>query len=320
MHKKATAHGESVRQVRSHKAPATGPNGFDLRLIRLLEADPRASYTQLASHLGVSRTTAKAALDRLRASGMNPVCFVDSRRLGYAFSMLLYVQTVPGAVLDVAARLASLAETRTVFVCSGPFDIVCLGVFKDPGAVPDFLQGLGRIVGISRCETVPCEEIKPNPPASASGQGTSPAAGGPPLDQLDLALIEELRHNTRITVTELSARLGSSRSTVLRKMNRLVDGGVMRMATVWGPNPAGSRGIACVGLRVSPARIKDAAAALASLPRIPGVQLCSGRYDVVAWVAFRDHRELIDFLVAEVGRVPGIASMETAVGLKLVKA
>lgn len=299
-------------------ARGAGLNELDRRLIPLLESNPRISYTELASHLGVSRTTATAALERLRAKGMSPVCFVDSRRLGYTFSLLFYIQTVPGAVLHVAARLASLAQTRTVFVCSGPSDIVCLGVFRDAGAVPGFLQGLGAIRGISRCETVACEEIKPNPPAA--GPAASPAAAGAALDEMDLALIEELRRNARMTVTELSAKLGSSRSTALRKMNRLLEDGVMRLATVWGPNLAGSRGIACVGLRVSPAHIKDAAAALASLPRIPGVQLCSGRYDVVAWVAFRDHRGLIDFLVAEVGRIPGIASMETAIGLKLVKA
>lgn len=298
------------------EAPLIDLNQTDLKLIRLLEKDPRVTYTELASRLGISRTTAKVTLQRLRGKGMTPVCFVDSRKQGYAVSLLFCIQTVPGTVLDVAARLAALAETRTVYVCSGPFDILCLGVFRNLGAVPHFLQGLGGIHGISRFETVACEETKPNPPPPAGG---GPGARGPALDEVDLLLIDELRRDTRMPVTDLAAKLGLSRSTVVRKMNRLLDRGVIRFVTLWGPKFAGSRGIACVGLKVSPARIKDAAAALAALDRVPGVQLCSGRYDVMAWITFTDQPDLIDFLVARVGRVPGILGIETAIGLKLVK-
>lgn len=304
----------------SKVSPSIALSESDLKLVRVLETNPRITYTELASRMGVSRTTATAMLQRLRGKGMDSVCFVDNRLLGYTFSTLFCIQTTPGAVLDVAGQLAALPQTRTVFVCSGPFDIVCLGVFQDLGVVPAFLQGLGAIHGISRCETVACEEIKPNPPVRAAERDGRPAGDGRGLDDSDQAIIDELRRDARITVTHLAGKLGSSRVTVLRKMNRLLDSGIVRLVTVWGPYFVGSRCIAIVGLKAAPSQIKEVAQALASYSRIPGVQLCSGRYEVVAWVVFKDHQELIDFLVEEVGKIPGITSMETSIGLKLIKA
>jgi Lrp/AsnC family leucine-responsive transcriptional regulator len=54
----------------------------------------------------------------------------------------------------------------------------------------------------------------------------------PSLDEVDLALIEELRRNGRITHEELSRRVALSRPAVVQRMKRLHDIGAIRGYTV----------------------------------------------------------------------------------------
>ncbi|MCX6000144.1 MAG: Lrp/AsnC family transcriptional regulator [Chloroflexi bacterium] len=132
---------------------------LDLRLIELLESDPLASQTTLAASLGVSRPTIGAMLQRLiDARVIETVCLVDHLALGYKNSVFFGINAVPGCLLDVADKLASLAPIHYVALCVGPFDIVSWGVFKGPRDILDFLTGdFGKIRGLSHYETIMCQ-------------------------------------------------------------------------------------------------------------------------------------------------------------------
>ena len=81
----------------------------------------------------------------------------------------------------------------------------------------------------------------------------------------------------------------------------------------------GYNGNASIGIRVSPDRIKDVAEAVAGYRSVHTVALCTGRYDVLAWVIFRERRDLMGILTQELGKIPGINAMETVTNLKTIK-
>ena len=295
---------------------------LDLRLIKLLESDPRSTQAGLAANLGISRPTIGSMLQKLIDSHViRTVCLADHVALGYTDSVVFGINTMPGSILTVADELSSLAQIHYVAVCTGPFDIMAWGLFEGPSAILEFIaEGLGKIQGLSRFETVTCQEVKISPALLSENEGYRPREKPASLDELDMALIGTLQRDSRQTAADLAQILGTSKPTVLRRMKRLHDEGVIRFVTMVDPMALGYKLVVSTGLKVYPDKIKDVAEAVGSHRTVHSVALCTGRYDVLAWMTFRDRREMMEMLLGQLGKIPGIRSMETVTSLKTLKA
>lgn len=297
-------------------------NDLDLRLIKLLESDPRSTQSVLAAKLGISRPTVGSVMQKLADSRViRTVCLADHVALGYTDSVVFGINTMPGSMLGVADQLASLPQIHYVALCAGPFDVMAWGLFKGTSEVLDFItEGLGKVHGLSRFETVMCQEVKISPAFLSDNEGYRPVEKEAALDHLDMALIGMLQRDSRQTAADLAANLRTSKPTILRRMKRLHDEGVIRLVTMVDPMALGYKLVVSTGLRVSPDRITEVAEAVGNHKNVHSVALCSGRYDVLTWMIFRDRREMMDMLSGELGKIRGIGSMETVTSLKTVKA
>ncbi len=290
----------------------------EIKLIELLDSNARMTYTDVAAHLGVGRATAKAMVERLYRKGSRTVCYVDEWVRGYVRSVAFFINADPAGLFEVANGLAALGEVQSVVLFAGPFDIMATAVFRAQGEVARFVsERLGKLRGIVRHESLVYYEIKPghgtrSDRARSEGQAV-------PLDELDLALIRELEKNARESATALATRLQTTRTTVVRRLNRLMERKIVFFQTLWSSSIWAYKGVAFVGMKVSPSRIREVARALAGCEQVRGVLVGTGRYDVICWVTFDTHENLIDFLASEVGRVRGIAGAESGIALKLVK-
>jgi DNA-binding Lrp family transcriptional regulator len=303
-------------------AEAIDLSDLDLRLIKLLESDPRSTQSGLAAKLGISRPTVGAVMQKLTDSRViRTVCLADHVALGYTDSVVFGINTVPGRMLRVADELASLPPIQYVALCAGPFDIMAWGLFQEQSEVLDFLaRGLGKVKGLSRFETVMCQEVKISPALLSDSEGYRPVEKRVSLDQLDMALIGLLQRDSRQTAADLAARLSTSKPTILRRMKRLHDEGVIRLVTMVDPQALGYRLVVSTGLKVTPDRIREVAEAVGNHRNVHSVALCTGRYDVLAWMIFRERREMMDVLNGVLGKIRGIRSMETVTSLRTVKA
>ena len=295
---------------------------LDLRLIKLLESDPRSTQSGLAAKLGISRPTVGAVMQKLMdARVIRPVCLADHVALGYADSVVFGINTAPGKMLGVAEVLSSMAPIHYVALCAGPFDVMAWGLFKGPGEILEFLaSGMGRVRGISRFETVMCQEVKISPALLSSDEGYRPCVQQVSMDQLDMALIGMLQRDSRQTAADLAAKLKTSKPTILRRMKRLHDEGVIRLVTMVDPRALGYKLVVSSGLKVAPDRINEVAEAVGNHRSVHSVALCTGRYDVLAWMTFRDRPEMMDVLGRQLGQIRGIRSMETVTFLRIMKA
>ncbi|MDM8000573.1 MAG: Lrp/AsnC family transcriptional regulator [Dehalococcoidia bacterium] len=295
---------------------------LDLRLIKLLESDPRSTQSGLAAKLGISRPTVGSVMQKLTESHViRTVCLADHIALGYTDSVVFGINTMPGRLRGVSDELASFAPIHYVAICAGPFDVMAWGLFKGREEILDFITGgLGRVKGLSRFETIMCQEVKISPAYLSDSEGYRPAEKPVSLDQLDMALIGSLQRDSRQTAADLAASLGTSKPTVLRRMKRLHDEGVIRLMTMVDPAALGYKVVISTGLKVTPDRIKEVAEGVGSHRNVHSVALCTGRYDVLAWMTFRDRREMMDVLSGELGKIRGIRSMETVTSLKILKA
>ncbi|MFF8564451.1 Lrp/AsnC family transcriptional regulator [Streptomyces albidoflavus] len=99
----------------------------DLRILRLLQNDARATYRELAEATGVAASTCLDRVARLRRSGviLGHRLELDPAKLGRGLQALLSVQVRPhrrelvGPFVD---RIRALPESRAVFHLTGPDD------------------------------------------------------------------------------------------------------------------------------------------------------------------------------------------------------
>jgi DNA-binding Lrp family transcriptional regulator len=119
------------------------PDDLDLRLLTLLQEDPRASLRALARSAGVAPGTVSERLDRLRALGVirGVVLDLDPAALGYSLEVLLGIAMSPGIPLSGPVdTLLALPWVREVHVVTGRWDLMAVLCVRDQDHLLDVIQ------------------------------------------------------------------------------------------------------------------------------------------------------------------------------------
>lgn len=149
---------------------------FDSQLIRLLQADGRASNIELARKIGVSEGTVRRRFRNLvKEEVIRVVAIPDYSKLGRETSALIGLKVEPAFVDFVAGELAKMDEVQYAAVTTGAYDVFCRVALSSPLELSDFLRNrIGEIEGVRRSETFVNLSIKKNnggPLPSAKGGG-----------------------------------------------------------------------------------------------------------------------------------------------------
>lgn len=136
-----------------------------------------------------------------------------------------------------------------------------------------------------------------------------------PLDQIDLAIVENLQKNARLSNKELSHRVQLSPSSCLERVRRLNAAGVFRgfHADV-DPDALGCALQAMITVRLRRHSRRDVVAFrshLLALPEVIAVYHVGGSYDFVVHVAVRDSNHLRDLALDSFTARPEVGQMET---------
>lgn len=135
------------------------------------------------------------------------------------------------------------------------------------------------------------------------------------LDSIDRNLVALLQTNARESVTTLGKKLGVARTTVLARMARLEQSGVITSYSVRLNQAALEKSLqAYVGLSVQPKAGRDVLKRLAKMPEIKLVCSVSGEFDYVAWLR-ADSPNALDALLDEIGEIDGVTRTNTSVVL-----
>jgi len=140
------------------------------------------------------------------------------------------------------------------------------------------------------------------------------------LDDLDKRLIAEMQKNGGdCPHAQLARSLGTSKSTVTRRIKRLVNEGVVRIVAVVDADMIGLSTSALIGLNVDPKYIDSILEELGAKPQVHLLALVTGRYDIVAVIAVASSKELAHFVREEIVSIEGIRASETLLALELKK-
>jgi DNA-binding Lrp family transcriptional regulator len=123
----------------------------DLAIVAALVADGRVSVNELARQVNVSRATAYARLERLRADGVVTgfTAVVDRAKLGLPLAALILLNVDQHSWRELSEELRRIPGFEYLALTSGEFDMVLLVRVPDVAALRDVvlvtLTGLPQI-------------------------------------------------------------------------------------------------------------------------------------------------------------------------------
>ena len=131
-----------------------------------------------------------------------------------------------------------------------------------------------------------------------------------PLDTTDRAIIAALSENGRMTVRDLSARIGLSSPSITERIHKLEDAGAIRGYTIVVDPKAFGLGIAAhVRMRALPGELKRLAQMLIDTPEVVEADRITGEDCFLAKVVVSDVQEL----EAVIDRFVPFSSIDTAI-------
>ncbi|MCB1338569.1 MAG: Lrp/AsnC ligand binding domain-containing protein [Maritimibacter sp.] len=143
------------------------------------------------------------------------------------------------------------------------------------------------------------------------------------LDKIDRAILRILAHEGRISMTDLAARAGLSKTPVTARVKRLeAEGVITGYRAELSARRLGLDHVAFLEVRLSDTREAALQAFNAAVRRIPEVEEChmiAGGFDYLVKVRTRDIGAYRQVLSEQVSRLPHVAATSTYVSMESVR-
>lgn len=138
-------------------------------------------------------------------------------------------------------------------------------------------------------------------------------------DEIDRAIVEQLRLNGRATNQQIADMLDLTAATVSSRIRRMEDENKLRVVAVSDFSAHGFNVLLEVAIEVEGRPATDVAIELAEFPEVFAAHLVTGRYDIDLLVALHDFDSLPDLMFKKFSGVAGIRSMTPAIAIDIVK-
>ena len=135
------------------------------------------------------------------------------------------------------------------------------------------------------------------------------------LDEINGQIIDILREDGRSSNASIARMIGVSEGTIRRRLNMMINSGVVKINVILNPAKTGLSTEAIIGIQVDPDKVDTVGECLAKLNEIEWVSITTGSFDMFVWVTVQSAEQLGFFLRNEVGTIPGVRKTETFMNL-----
>ncbi|MCW6531014.1 MULTISPECIES: Lrp/AsnC family transcriptional regulator [Sphingomonas] len=139
------------------------------------------------------------------------------------------------------------------------------------------------------------------------------------LDEVDRAIVQQLRDNGRATNQQIAETLGLTAATVSSRIRRMEDANKLRVVAVSDFAAHGYNMLMQVAIEVDGRPATEVATELAELPEVFAAHLVTGRHDIDILIALHDSDELPDFLQHKLAPVRGIRTIVPSIVTDVLK-
>jgi Lrp/AsnC family transcriptional regulator, regulator for asnA, asnC and gidA len=141
----------------------------------------------------------------------------------------------------------------------------------------------------------------------------------PVLDELDRRIVDLLTVDARVSNRQIAAQLGVTEGTIRGRINRLEEGGAIRLTAVTNVAFAGSPKVVLIGILAQHAELKGLSHKIAAMPEIGCVILMLGRFDILAIGLFGALEDVVEVANNRILALPGVRHVETSIAVKTLK-
>jgi len=115
---------------------------IDRAIIKLLQINPRISYTEIAKEIGFSRNAIKYRIKSLQEEGflLGFRTVLDPRKFGKKITAVIFLKTDLSEINHVKKNLLEMPELLVVFQVSGTYPFTVVGLFEDHDDLQRFLD------------------------------------------------------------------------------------------------------------------------------------------------------------------------------------
>ena len=135
------------------------------------------------------------------------------------------------------------------------------------------------------------------------------------LDDINGQIIDILREDGRSSNASIARRLGVSEGTIRRRLNMLINSGIVKVNVFLNSAKMGLSTEAIIGIQVDPDKVEMVGESLSKLNEIEWVSITTGSFDMFVWVTVQSAEQLGFFLRNEVATIPGVRKTETFMNL-----
>jgi Lrp/AsnC family transcriptional regulator, regulator for asnA, asnC and gidA len=141
----------------------------------------------------------------------------------------------------------------------------------------------------------------------------------PILDDLDQKIIQELQQDARQSYLSLGQKIGASEGTIRNRVALELKKELIKLKAVLNPPKLGFNFSCVVGIEVSIDKLTEAEMTLAESPNVYFLSGCTGTFDLMAILIFRDTQEFDKFTRNTLAKLPGIKRTQTFVNMRVIK-
>ncbi len=129
---------------------------LDLKIIKELQKDGRASFRDMAGRINVSEGTVYNRVNRLLKERVIKkfIPDLDYSKLGYGLTVLIGVMTEGGRLKDIERKITESPNVNAVYDVTGEYDAVIIAQFKEREELNDFVKNLLSVEGVKRTNTM----------------------------------------------------------------------------------------------------------------------------------------------------------------------
>jgi len=131
------------------------------------------------------------------------------------------------------------------------------------------------------------------------------------LDEINTNIVLELYKDGRSSNADLATKLDINTVTVAKRVQTMIEEGIIRIQAVPNPYTMGYNFGAFIGLDVDLTRVENICAQLIDNDHVSLVVTCFGRFDVLLIVYFYDRKMLQSFIGGELHKIEGVNHIET---------
>lgn len=139
------------------------------------------------------------------------------------------------------------------------------------------------------------------------------------LDDIDRKIISLLQYNGRLQYTEIAEKVPVNDATVRRRVNHLVDSGILQIVGIVEPHNLGWNEAGMIAITTQPDRTEEVANAISQLREVSYLFQVAGEFDLFIEVFCHDKEEFVNFLNDKLQKIPGIRETRSFIILKMYK-